>query len=156
MRRRQTGLTFLEMFVVLAILGLLAMGALPFAHYAHRRHQETELRRALAVMRSAIDLYHEYAVFSQIEPWDLAWNMYPKDLQMLVDGVDVQQVADKPPVKMKFLRAIPVDPMTSQASWDCRGYNDGPDDRSGSCDDLYDVYSQSEAQALDGSYYRNW
>ncbi len=156
MRRLDRGLTYIELLVVVALMSILALAALPLVHNKYRRFKELELKRALATMRDAIDRFHDYAALGQIEPWDLDWNLYPKDLEMLVDGVDVRQSPDQPAIKLKFLRAIPVDPMTGEARWNCRGYRDEPDERSESCDDLYDVSSQSDEQALDGTYYRDW
>lgn len=154
--RRQTGLTYIEMLLVVAIVALLATGVLPMVHHRVRHQKEIDLKAALREMRQAIDLYAEYAAYGQIEPWDLDWNGYPEDLEMLVEGAEVKESAETEPVVIKFLRRIPVDPMTGEADWDCRGYRDDPDDRSGSCDDLYDVYSRSPDQALDGSYYKDW
>ncbi len=156
MRRREAGLTIIEMLLVIAILALLAAGALPMVHHHVRHQRELELKRTLAELRAAIDRYHEYAVLGQIEPWDIAWNMYPKDLDMLIEGVEVKESADAEPVVIKFLRRVPVDPITNEAEWDCRGYQDDPEDRSESCEDWYDVYSRSQDQALDGTYYREW
>jgi len=153
---RQAGLTYIELITVLALMSLLAMVALPYVHHRYKRLQEKELRRALAEMRAAIDRYHEYAVLGQIEPWDLDWMNYPEDLEMLVDGVEVRPSADQEPVVVKFLRKIPVDPITGEAEWSCRAYDDEPDDRGSSCDTLYDVFSTSNEQALDGTYYRDW
>ena len=154
--RRWQGLTLVELMLVMALISILAAGALPFVHHHYLRMKEVELKRTLSTLRDAIDRYHEYAVLGQIEPWDLSWNMYPKNLDMLVDGVDVRSSADQPPSKVKFLRGIPVDPMTGQAEWNCRGYRDDADTRSSSCDDLYDIFSTSPNQALDGSYYKDW
>ncbi len=154
--RKQAGLTLVEMALVIGLIGVMAGLALPFVHHHKLRMKEVELKRTLASLRDAIDRYHEYAVLGQIEPWDLSWNMYPKDLQMLVDGVDVREQQDQPPVKVKFLRHIPVDPMTGTTDWNCRGYQDDPDERSSSCDDLYDIFSTSTEQALDRTYYKDW
>lgn len=150
------GLTYIELLLVLAIMAVMAAGALPYVHNRYRHHKELELKRTLAMLRDAIDRYHEYAMAGQIEPYDLDWNFYPEDLEMLVEGVEVKPAADQPPITIKFLRAIPVDPLTGEAEWSCRGYEDDPDDRSSSCDDWYDVYSTSQEQALDGTYYRDW
>ena len=154
--RRGSGLTYIELLFVLALMSIMALGALPYAHHKYRRLKELELERTLAMMRGAIDRYHEYAQAGQIEPWDLDWNMYPEDLEMLVEGVEVKPAADQEPMTVKFLRAIPVDPLTGVAEWDCRGYEDDPDERSSSCDDWYDVFSRSQEMALDGTYYRDW
>jgi len=153
---RQAGLTYIELITVLALISLLTLVALPYVHHRYRRLQEKELRRALTEMRAAIDRYHEYAVLGQIEPWDLEWMNYPEDLEMLVEGVEVRPSADQEPIVIKFLRKIPIDPITGEAEWSCRAYDDEPDDRESSCDTLYDVFSTSNEQALDGTYYRDW
>ncbi len=154
--RNDKGLTLIEMALVLALLSVLTALAVPFVHHKYIRAKEIELKRDLTMMRDAIDRYHEYAVLGQIEPWDVAWNMYPKTLQDLVDGVEVRESADQPPVKIKFLRAIPTDPMTGQEEWSCRGYQDDADTRSSSCDDIYDIFSTSPNVAIDGTYYKDW
>ena len=155
--RDERGMTYLELALVAALVVILAGLAIPYVHHRLQAVKELQLRRALAEMRSAIDRYHEAAQLGEIEPWDLAWNMYPKDLQMLVDGVAVKTAADQPAQKTKFLRKIPVDPTTGLATWSCRGYNDDKDTRNDSCDDLYDVFSTSSDLSADGStYYRDW
>jgi general secretion pathway protein G len=155
------GLTFVELLLVLALMGIVALSVSPLVHHRLRRHKEIELRRALETMRSAIDSYHEYAALGLIEPWDLDWNMYPETLDSLVDGIEVtltppDATQQAEPVLMRFLREIPVDPITGQRDWACRSYEDDPDERSSSCDDIYDVFSTSPDQALDGSYYADW
>ncbi len=153
---RQAGLTYIELITALALVSLLTLVALPYVHHRYRRLQEKELRRTLAEMRAAIDRYHEYAILGQIEPWDLDWMNYPEDLEMLVEGVEVRPAADQEPVVVKFLRRIPVDPVTREAEWSCRAYDDDPDERSTNCENLYDVFSTSDEVALDGTYYRDW
>ncbi|UCF66291.1 MAG: type II secretion system protein [Acidobacteriota bacterium] len=153
---RERGLTFIEMLVVLALMAVLALGALPLVHNKYRRMKEIELKRKLHTMRAAIDLYHEYAAQGMIEPWDLDWQMYPKDLEMLVEGIEVKPALDQDPVLIRFLRKIPVDPMTGEAEWDCRAYDDEPDERNSRCDNLYDVFSTSSDFALDESLYSDW
>ena len=153
---RQHGLTFVEVLATLMIMAILAGVALPLLHHKYRHFKEIELKRRLSMLREAIDRYHEYAVLGQIEPPDLDWNMYPESLDELVEGVEVKPGADQPPVVVRFLRRIPVDPMTGEAEWDCRGYEDDPDTRSSSCDDVYDVFSRSNETALDGTVYSDW
>jgi general secretion pathway protein G len=155
-RKRQAGLTLVEMALVMVLIAILAGAAIPMLHNRYRRTKEVQLKRTLTVMRDAIDRYHEYAAQGMIEPWDLDWRMYPKDLESLVEGVEIRPAQDQEPVTVRFLREIPIDPLTGEASWDCRGYDDDPDERSSSCEDLYDVFSQSEELATDGSYYRDW
>lgn len=154
--RDQRGLTMLELTLVLFLIAIMAGAAIPFVHHRYRRIQETQLQRALTTMRSAIDRYHDYAIQGMIEPWDLDWQMYPRDLEMLVEGVEVKPSPDQQPVTIRFLRGIPLDPMTGETEWDCRGYDDDPDERSSSCDNLYDVFSRSSESAFDGTSYADW
>lgn len=155
--RRSSGFTYIEMITVAAILAVLVLIATPFVHKKHRHLKELELKRTLNIMREAIDRYHEYALLGQIEPWDLDWQMYPKDLQMLVDGVEVRPAVDQEPISVRFLREIPVDPMTGEAEWSCRAYDDEPEEREDDCDNLYDVFSKSEDTCLDGTHtYNEW
>jgi len=153
---REKGLTYIELMIVLALMVILAGAALPLVHHKYRAMQEEELRRKLTMMRNAIDRYHELASQGMIEPWDLDWMMYPEDLEMLVEGVEVRMSMEQPPTTVKFLREIPIDPMTGDRDWMCRGYEDDPDDFQRSCDTLYDVASNSHRQALDGTYYEEW
>lgn len=152
----QRGLTLAEVLIVLALMSILALGALPLVHNQYRAKKELELKRTLFAMREAIDRYHDYAKRGMIEPWDLDWNMYPESLDSLIEGVEVRFKPEEEPKLVRFLRQTPVDPMTGEQSWDCRGYEDEPDERSQSCDDLYDVFSQSRDEALDGTYYSDW
>ena len=154
--RGQRGLTFVEIMAVLVIMAICAMVATPLVHHRYRSFKEAELKAKLNMMRDAIDRYHEYAALGMIEPPDLDWNMYPESLEVLVEGVEVKLEADAQPVVVPFLRAIPEDPFTGEAEWDCRAYDDEPDDRSSRCDDIYDVFSRSSGTALDGTYYADW
>lgn len=153
---RERGLTYVELMIVLALMAILAGAALPFVHFKYRSMQEAELKRKLTMMRGAIDRYHELASKGMIEPWDLEWNMYPEDLEMLVEGVEVRVTMEQPPIKVKFLRHIPIDPMTGEADWQCRSYESDPDDYDDRCDTLYDVASRSQREALNGTYYYEW
>lgn len=155
-RSGQGGLTFIEVLVTLLLMSLLATVALPLVHHRYKRMKELELKRELRTMRAAIDRFHELALLGQIEPWDLDWMMYPKDLDMLVEGIEVKPAVDQEPVVVRFLRKIPVDPMTGEAEWDCRAYDDDPDDFSSRCDNLYDVASTSTETASDGTSYNEW
>ncbi len=155
-RNGQRGLTLIEMALVVALLAIMTGAALPYVHHRYRRIKEIQLKRTITVMRDAIDRYHDYAVQGMIEPWDLDWQMYPEDLEMLVEGVEVKPSQDQQPVTVKFLREIPLDPITGDRDWDCRGYDDDVDERSSSCDNLYDVFSRSSEEATDGTPYRDW
>jgi general secretion pathway protein G len=145
----QRGLTFVELIVTVAILSILAMAALPVARFQVKRQNERELRRDLWMMRDAIDKYKDAADRGAFQTKVESQN-YPPDLQTLVTGVDVQ---DK---KLKFLRRIPVDPMTGKADWGLRSMQDDPNSDSYGGQSVFDVYSKSQGTALDGTKYSTW
>ncbi len=122
--RRQRGYTFIELLVVSAIVMLLASAVMPLARVTATRQREAELRRALREMRTAIDRYKDAADAQQIASLEIKVGSegYPADLQVLVDGVAVQN--DATGRKLKFLRRIPVDPMTHSTDWGKRSYQD--------------------------------
>ena len=152
----ERGLTFIELVAVVVILICVSAAALPLGINTVRRGRELELRRALTGMRNAIDEYHKYALAGAIKGWDIDWEYYPKDLDMLVDGVEVSSPQQPVPKKIIFLRRIPVDPMTGEAFWGMRSYQDDSEDDSWGEENLFDVYSLSEATALDGTDYSSW
>jgi general secretion pathway protein G len=155
-RGGQSGLTLIEMVATVVILLCVTSVALPLSVNAVRRGKELRLRRALNSMRAAIDEYNKYAKANAIQAWDPDWEMYPKDLDMLVEGVEVTMPNSPTPKTVQFLRQIPVDPMTGQATWGTRSYQDDPGETSTGGENLYDVYSLSMATALDGSLYSEW
>ncbi len=150
--RGQAGFTLIEMVIVAAILSILAAAVIPLTHYAQKRSKEIELHADLRDMRYAIDEYKRYSDAGLI-PVDLGTDGYPPDLETLVDGVDVVGQVNK---KVRFLRKIPVDPMTGEAEWGLRSYQDDPDASSWGGEDVYDVHSLSEGTALDGTKYVDW
>ncbi len=137
--------------MVVALISILAAVAVPTGRFMVKRERETELRLALRLMRNAIDEHKRLADQGMIQV-DLGTEGYPKELEVLVEGVDIVGQT----VKRKFLRRIPVDPMTGKAEWGLRSYQDEPDSRSWGGQNVYDVFSLSEATALDGSKYRDW
>jgi general secretion pathway protein G len=147
--------TYLELLATAAILLVLASAILPLGRVAQRRSDEIELRRALRIMRRAIDQYKAAVDQGLIGGTDvqLGSEGYPEDLDKLVEGVNRVGAVEG---KMKFLRRIPVDPMTGEAEWGKRCYQDEPDSTSWCGDNVWDVYSTSEATALDGTEYKNW
>lgn len=151
-RRRAGGFTLAEMVMVAAVLAILAAVTLPIAKYASKRSKELDLRQHLREMRSAIDEYKRYSD-SGLIPVDLNTEGYPKKLEILVDGVDVVGQINK---KVKFLRRIPVDPMTGEDEWGMRSYQDKPDETSWGGENVYDVYSVSEGVGLNGVPYSKW
>jgi general secretion pathway protein G len=145
----EAGLTLVELIVTVAIVGILATMALPVAKFQVKREKERELRRDLWEMRDAIDRYKDAADRGAIQIKADSVG-YPPDLQTLVDGVDVQ---DK---KVRFLRSIPVDPMTNSTDWGERSNQDDPDSETWGGQNVFDVYTKSYGIALDGSKYSTW
>jgi general secretion pathway protein G len=151
-RKSETGMTLLELIIACSILIILASAALPVARYSIIRGKETELRRDLREMKDAIDRYKDAADKNQIRV-EVGSEGYPPDLETLVKGVQMGASADK---KIRFLRKIPVDPMTGQAEWGLRAVQDDPDSTSWGGKNVFDVYSKSQATALDGTKYSDW
>lgn len=148
----QAGMTLLELIVASTILIILASAALPTARLTVRRQQERELRLALREIRTAIDRYKDLADRNLIQV-ELGTEGYPPDLETLVRGVTLAGAPDR---RVRFLRRIPVDPMTGQADWGLRSVQDSPDARSWGGQNVFDVYSRSFATALDGTQYQDW
>lgn len=150
-RRRQRGFTLAELVMVVALIALLSGMALPVAKFTVKRRKEADLRLALRQMRTAIDEYKRMSDQGMI-PIKIGGEGYPESLEILVEGVDVvgQQV------KRKFLRRIPLDPMTGEEEWGMRSYQDEPDSNSWGRQNVYDVYSLSDGTALDGTEYKDW
>lgn len=155
-RRRQRGYTLIELLVVSTIIFILASAIMPLAKVTARRQREAELRRSLREMRVAIDRYKDAADLGQISPLDLRVGNegYPADLDTLVDGV--RAANDSTGRKLKFLRRVPVDPMTRKAEWGLRSYQDEPDSTRWGGQNVFDVYTTFEGTAIDGTKYTDW
>jgi general secretion pathway protein G len=147
--RSQSGLTLVELIICVAIVAVLASAAIPIARFQVKRVKERELRRDLWEMRDAIDHYKDAAEKGAFMTKADSFN-YPPDLQTLVDGVEVQ---DK---KVKFLRRIPVDPMTNSTEWGLRSNQDDADSDSFGGQNVFDVHTKSTGTALDGTKYSTW
>jgi general secretion pathway protein G len=156
LRSAADGYTLVELLVVSAILLILASAAMPLARVTIQRQREVELRRALREMRTAIDKFKDAADMGLIAATELKAGAegYPPDLDTLVEGVSL--VNDQSGRKLKFLRRIPMDPMTHSTDWGLRSYQDAPDAKSWGGQSVFDVYTKSEAKALDGTSYRDW
>ncbi len=151
-RAASAGFTLAEMVIVCAVMVILASVVLPTARVTERRLKESELKAALRELRYAIDDYKRYSDAGLI-PVDMGTDGYPRDLDTLVNGVEIVGQIDR---KAKFLRRIPLDPMTGKAEWGLRSYQDEPDSESWGGDNVYDVYSLSDAVSIDGVPYRKW
>jgi len=145
----ERGLTLVELIVTVAILAILAAGAAPIARYKVKRDKERELKYDLWTMRDAIDKYKDAADRNAFQT-KVDSQGYPPDLETLVNGVDVQGK------KVKFLRHIPVDPMTGKAEWGMRSMQDDPTSDSYGGQSVFDVFSKSQGTALDGTKYSDW
>jgi general secretion pathway protein G len=148
-KRNERGLTLIELIVTVAILTILASAAVPIARFQVKRERERELRRDLWEMRDAIDHYKDAADRGAFQTKVDSQN-YPPDLDTLVNGVDVQGK------KVRFLRRIPVDPMTGKNEWGMRSMQDDPTSDSFGGQSVFDVYSKSTGTALDGTKYADW
>jgi len=145
---KQRGFTLIELIVATTILMILVGAAVPLAKNAVNREREHELRYDLWMIRDAIDRYKDAADKGAFQI-KLGSEGYPPDMDTLVTGVDVQGK------KMKFLRKLPVDPMTGQ-EWGMRSMQDEKDSESWGGQNVFDVYSKSEKTALDGTKYKDW
>ncbi len=150
------GYTFVELLIVTTILVILASAVMPLARVTSQRQREVELRRSLREVRTAIDRFKDAVDQGQIAASDLEPGSegYPPDLDVLVDGISAAN--DASGRKLKFLRRIPVDPMTSSTDWGRRAYTDRPNTTSWGGGSVFDIYSKSSGTALDGTKYREW
>ncbi|MDH5180206.1 MAG: prepilin-type N-terminal cleavage/methylation domain-containing protein [Gammaproteobacteria bacterium] len=158
--RRSTGLTLVELLVTLVILSILASAAIPYAEVTVRRNKELDLSRSLREIRTAIDRFHadwQAGKISKISAM-ASVNGYPRELRYLVEGVPIVGSTEK----RKYLRRIPYDPLlrdksgSPESGWRLVGYTDKHDSLTWGGEDVYDVRSSSDQQALDQSRYTNW
>ena len=150
------GFTFIELLVVSAILLILASAVMPLARVTVQRQREMELHRSLREIRTAIDKYKDAVDNGLIGSVDVKVGSegYPPDLDTLVEGVSVAN--DATGRKLKFLRRVPIDPITATTDWGLRSYGDKPDSTSWGGGNVYDIYCKSEGKGLDGTKYRDW
>lgn len=147
--RGQSGVTLLELIIVITILTVLMGAAVPVVRLSVKRQKETTLRRELWEMRAAIDRYKDTADRGAFQI-KVGTEGYPPDMETLVTGVDVQGK------KLRFLRRIPVDPMTGKAEWGMRSMQDDPTSDSWGGQNVFDVYSKAQGKGLDGTDYKDW
>ena len=148
------GFTLLELIITLAVLSIVAMAAVPYMRNAIKRERETTLRRNLRTIRKAVDAYNIDCLRGFVSPLDKKEGdmCYPPTLDLLVEGI-------RPPNTdriIRYLRRIPVDPMTGKADWGLRAVQDKPDSDSWNGKNVFDVYSKSEDVALNGTKYKEW
>jgi general secretion pathway protein G len=154
--RAQHGYTFVELLIVTTILLILASAVMPLAQVATQRQREAELRRNLRELRTAIDAFKDAVDLGRIPTTELEPGNegYPPDLETLVEGIAAAN--DASGRKLRFLRRIPIDPMTGDAEWGLRSYQDSPTSTTWGGQNVFDVYSRAEGTALDGTEYRAW
>ena len=148
--KNRRGFTLAELVMVVALIAVLSAMALPVAKFTVKRQKEAELRLALRQMRTAIDEYKRMSDQGLI-PITIGGEGYPEELKNLVEGVEI--VGQE--TKMRFLRRIPIDPMTHD-EWVLRSYQDDVDSTSWGGENVYDVRTSSEGTALDGTKYADW
>jgi general secretion pathway protein G len=147
--RRMRGLTLVELIVAVTIIIILTGAALPLARVRVQREKERELRHALWEMRDAIDRYKDAADRGAFQI-KVGTEGYPPDLETLVNGVDVGGK------KVRFLRRIPIDPMTGGTDWGLRSMQDDPDSTSWGGQNVFDVYTKAQGEGLNGVPYKEW
>ena len=151
-RASTSAFTFVELMASITIILILTTVALPLARLQIQRAKEVELRRDLREVREAIDHFKDFADRGMI-PVKADTFGCPPDLQTLVEGVTLKGTAT---AKYKFLRKMPVDPMTDTPDWGMRAMQDDPDSRSWGGQNVFDVYSKSDGAALNGTKYSDW
>jgi general secretion pathway protein G len=149
---RERGFTLIELIVTVTVIAVLVGMAIPLTRNTIKRQREEDLRISLREMRVAIDKFKEASDKGQIQK-TLDSEGYPVKLQDLVDGVPMMNAVDK---KLKFLRRIPIDPMTNSTEWGMRSYQDDPKSSSWGGQNVFDVYTKSGGIALDGTKYSDW
>jgi general secretion pathway protein G len=145
----ECGFTLLELIIATTILLILSTMAVPMARLSIKREKERRLRADLWEMRDAIDRYKLDADRNAFQT-KVDSQGYPPDLETLVKGVDVQGK------KVRYLRKLPIDPMTGTTEWGMRSMQDDPDSDSFGGQSVFDVYTKSQDEALDGTKYKDW
>lgn len=153
------GFSLLELVIVLSIMAVLSASTYPLLRNSVRRQREVDLRDSLRSLRKAIDDYKKFNDQSggQAIPIEFRTKSgYPKELKLLVDGFIPANVVGTEGSKIRFLRRMPIDPMTGTDDWGLRGSDDDPKSDSWGGQDIFDVHTKSDAAALDGTKYRDW
>jgi general secretion pathway protein G len=153
-RRKQKGLTLIELIVAFTIMLILTAMAVPLARNKVRMERERELRYAVREVRQAIDKFKDNCDMGYLGPQKSGADCYPETLEQLVEGVKLPGPEGK---KMRFLRHIPRDPFTGKADWGLRSDQDDPTSTSWGGQDVFDIYTKTTQKAADGtSYAEQW
>ncbi|MBM3786868.1 MAG: type II secretion system protein [Acidobacteria bacterium] len=180
-KRRQRGMTLVELIVAFSILLILTSMALPLARSRVRRDKERDLRSALREMHAAIDKYKDMADAGQLGQLNADKDGYPESLDILVEGVKVtgqtQAVGaasanlgvgqgtgngastgsgSDSEKKVRFLRKIPKDPFTGTTDWGKRSTRDDPKSTAWGGQNVFAVFSKTMEKAADGTPYSEW
>lgn len=154
----QAGMTLLELLVTMVIILVLASVAMPLSRIGERRTKEIELRQNLRELRNAIDQFKadwdEKKISHTASDIANEETGYPRRLEVLTEGVPSGD-ANQQKIR-KYLRRIPKDPFTGSTEWRTRCYEDDPETLISCNKDVYDVSSQSDEVALDGTKYQSW
>jgi general secretion pathway protein G len=150
---RRRGMTLIELIVATAIMMVLTGMAVPMARSRVRREKERELRLSLREIHNAIDQYKDHADKGEFGPLKVGTEGYPETLEILVEGVKIANQVDK---KVKFLRKIPLDPMTNTREWGKRSMQDDPKSNAWGGQNVFSVYTKSMDKARDGTPYAEW
>lgn len=155
-RSSSGGFTFVELIVATAVMMILASAAMPLIRVSIKRQKEAELRYTLREVRKAIDEFKVWADNGRLAAHELTFGAegYPSSLDQLVEGVTLAN--DASGRKKKFLRRVPVDPMTGSTEWGLRSYTDKPDAIVWGGTSVFDIYSKAEGKSLGGTKYRDW
>ena len=156
MHAGQRGYTFIELLIVTAVLLILASAVMPLAQVTSQRQREAETRRALREIRTAIDAFKSAVdlgliPMTELEPGNEG---YPPSLEILVEGISAAN--DTSGRQLRFLRRIPIDPLTTSTDWGLRSYQDEPTSTSWDGENVFDVYTRNSGTALDGTKYTDW
>ncbi|MEW6129905.1 MAG: prepilin-type N-terminal cleavage/methylation domain-containing protein [Acidobacteriota bacterium] len=152
------GFTLLELIITITILSILTSVTIPLVRNSVKRERESELRLNLRQLRQAIDAYKRFAELNR-NAIPIEWktdSYYPKNLEILVEGFIPANTVGTTGNRIRFLRRLPIDPMTGKAEWGMKSYKDEPDSTSWGGEDVFDVYTTSDDTALNGTKYKDW
>jgi len=154
-KRKIYGFTIIELIVVAVMISILASIAVPVVEVSVRRDKEIRFRRALRILREAIDEYQKFAVEKKIEMDEDRYHL-PETLKDLLEGIEYTDKKTNKKMIKKFLRRIPKDPITNSFEWGLRSYQDKPESTRWGGENVWDIYTTSERKALDDTFYKDW